>query len=279
MDREPLSVLVTGCSTGIGRATADLLRSRGYRVIATARKEEDLADLVREGFEVVQLELRESKSVQLATGKVLEITNGRLYGLFNNAAYGQAGAVEDLSRDTLREQLEVNLLGTHELTVSLLPSMRKCGEGRIINCSSVLGLVTLRYRGAYSASKYALEALSDALRMELIGSGIYVSLIEPGPIESSFRSTCQQKFSERIDLATSAHGDKYQQMIAELAHPRASQYFTLPPTAVAEKVLAALRAKHPAPRYYVTLPTHVLGFARRLLPTSLLDWLLLKTGA
>ena len=211
--------------------------------------------------------------------KVLELTSGRLYGLFNNAAYGQAGAIEDLSRLALREQLEVNLLGTHELTVSLLPAMRTCGRGRIVNCSSVLGLVTLRYRGAYSASKYALEALSDALRMELKGTGIYVSLIEPGPIESAFRSTCYEKFQEKIDLSHSAHGKHYQQMLEELSRPGLSKYFTLPPRAVAEKVYKALHSNSPAARYYVTSPTYLLATARRCLPTAALDWLLLRIGA
>ena len=181
------SVLITGCSTGIGRSAAEILKQRGYRVFATARKHEDVAQLIEEGFESVQLDLANSASIHAAVKTILHKTDGKLYALFNNGAYGQAGAVEDLTRDMLREQFETNLFGTHELTNLLIPVMRRQGEGRIIQNSSVLGFVSLKYRGAYNASKYALEGLTDTLRMELKGSGIYISLIEPGPIETSFR--------------------------------------------------------------------------------------------
>jgi NAD(P)-dependent dehydrogenase (short-subunit alcohol dehydrogenase family) len=177
---KPRSILITGASSGIGLCAAHDLRHRGYQVIAAVRKREDMARLEQEGIEAVQLDLANSASIRTAVDKALERTQGRLYALFNNGAYGQPGAVEDLSREMLREQFEVNLFGTHELTRYIIPIMRAQGYGRIIQTSSVLGLVALKYRGAYSATKFALEGLSDTLRMELAGTGIEVILIEPG---------------------------------------------------------------------------------------------------
>jgi NAD(P)-dependent dehydrogenase (short-subunit alcohol dehydrogenase family) len=272
------AVLVTGCSSGIGLGTARVLRSHGYRVFATARREEHLVSLTQEGFEALHLDLRDSLSIKSLAQEVLDKTEGRLYGLFNNSGYGQPGAVEDLTRDALREQIEVNLLGTHELTSAVIPAMRKAGEGRIIVCSSVLGLVALKFRGAYCASKFALEGLFDALRIELRGSGVHVSLIEPGPIESRFRANAFLKFKEYVQVSGSVHQASYEQMITRLEKPDIASRFTLPAEAVAVKVLAALESNPPKSRYYVTFPTYLLGYARRFLPTSALDWLLLKAG-
>ena len=177
------SVLITGCSSGIGEATAHRLAERGYQVFATARKPEDVARVNRAGLNSLPLDLCDPASIADAVEQVLEQTGGRLYALFNNGAYSQPGAVEDLETRVLRTQFETNLFGWHDLTRRLIPVMRRQGEGRIIQNSSVLGFVSLRYRGAYNASKYALEGLSDTLRLELDGSGIHVSLIEPGPIK------------------------------------------------------------------------------------------------
>ncbi|MDQ3582602.1 MAG: SDR family NAD(P)-dependent oxidoreductase, partial [Pseudomonadota bacterium] len=174
------SVLVTGASSGIGYTVAQGLCARGYRVIASARKQEDVQRLSAEGFTAVQLDLANSASIRAAVETTLAHTGGRIYGLFNNGGFGQLGALEDITREALRAQFEVNVFGAHELTRLILPVMRAQGQGRIIQNSSLLGLVALKYRGAYSASKFALEALSDTLRQELRGTGIRVVLIEPG---------------------------------------------------------------------------------------------------
>ncbi|MCB1798727.1 MAG: SDR family NAD(P)-dependent oxidoreductase, partial [Gammaproteobacteria bacterium] len=193
------SVMVTGCSSGIGRCVALGLQARGYRVFATARRQDDLEMLRDNGCEAVCLHLDDPDSVAGAAQQVLEACGGQVFGLFNNGAYGQPGAVEDLTWDVLEAQLRTNLLGWHELTRLLIPGMRACGEGRIIQNSSVLGLVAMPFRGAYNCSKFALEGLTDTLRLELHGSGISVSLIEPGPISSRFRENAFRMFRQNID--------------------------------------------------------------------------------
>ena len=203
------TILITGCSSGIGLATARLLRDRGWRVLATARKPEDLHRLEHsERLEAIALELADPSSIAACARETLRRTDGQLMALFNNAAYGQVGAVEDVSADVLRRQMEVNFIGTHALTCALIPAMRAQGYGRIVNCSSVLGLVTGPFRGAYSASKFALEGLTDAMRLELQGSGIHVSLIEPGPIRSQFLDTALALFKANIDRQASPHRDR-----------------------------------------------------------------------
>ncbi|MEA3411386.1 MAG: SDR family NAD(P)-dependent oxidoreductase, partial [Pseudomonadota bacterium] len=207
---DPKPVLITGCSSGIGYAAAHALRTRGYRVFASARRPSDAARLSAEGLETLNLDMDDSRSIRAAVDEMLERSGGRVYGLFNNAAWGQPGAVEDLRRDVLRAQFETNLFGLIELTNRLIPVMRAQGEGRIVQNSSVLGLITLPFRGAYSASKFALEGLSDTLRLELQGSGVSVSLIESGPIESRFRANALQKFRENIDIGNSVFSNRYQ---------------------------------------------------------------------
>lgn len=272
-------VLITGCSTGIGYAVAKGLLKRNYRVFATARKNEDVERLSGEGFEALQLDVANPASIERAVAIVLERTDGRLYGLFNNAGFGQPGAVEDLSRDTLRDQFETNLFGLHELTVRLLPAMRRQGEGRIIQNSSLLGLVALRYRGAYVASKFAVEGLSDALRMELRGSGIHVSLIEPGPVTSDFRRNAYELFKRNIDRDASPHREIYRAVEKRLAaEDDGGAPFTLGPEAVLDKVIHALESLRPKPRYYVTVPTYGFAFLKRVLPHRWLDWVLIQAS-
>lgn len=268
------SVLITGCSSGIGRHAATSLKVRGYQVFATARKREDVAELKERGFESLLLDLADSASIHTAVDAILEKTNGELYALFNNGAYGQPGAVEDLSRDNLREQFEVNLFGTHELTNRVIPVMRRQGYGRILQNSSVLGFVALRYRGAYIASKHALEGLTDTLRMELKGTGIYVSLIEPGPIESNFRSNSFAVYKRTINKEKSFHRLFYSAMEKRLCTEGPAVPFTLGPEAVFEKVLHALESKRPKARYYVTFPTYLFGYLKRVLPARVLDTIL-----
>jgi len=247
------------------------LKARGYRVFASARRQSDVTRLREDGFEAVRLDLRDAASIHAALDAVLARTGGKLYGLFNNGGYGQPGAVEDLATDVLRAQFETNLFGWHELTRRVLPIMRRQGHGRIIQNSSVLGLVALKWRGAYNASKFALEGLSDTLRMELRGSGIYVSLIEPGPIASRFRENAYEAFKNNIDAENSPHREAYRRVEARLATEDKAQPFTLRGGAVLDKVVHALESRRPKPRYYVTVPTHALGFLRRILPTRLLD--------
>jgi NAD(P)-dependent dehydrogenase (short-subunit alcohol dehydrogenase family) len=271
-------VLVTGCSSGIGRCVALGLRDRGYRVFATARTPEQLDTLGQAGLEPLALDLADSASIEAAVQGLLAATGGRLYGLFNNGAYGQPGAVEDLSREVLRRQFETNLFGWHELTCRVLPIMRRQGEGRIIQNSSVLGLVALPYRGAYTASKFALEGLSDTLRMELAGTGVHVCLVEPGPIESRFRANAYAAFKRHIDANNSPHRDRYQAMARRFTTEGPVAPFTLPPEAVLKKVLHALESPRPMARYYVTLPTYLFGVLRRVLGTRQLDRLMLRVS-
>ncbi len=278
MEQQNRTILITGCSTGIGYTVALALQKRGWQVFASARKESDVIRLRKLGLSALQLDLDNSDSIQKATRKLLEQTEGRLYALFNNGAYGQPGAVEDLSRETLREQFETNLFGWHELTCRIIPIMRQQGEGRIIQNSSVLGLVALPYRGAYNASKFALEGLTDTLRMELQGSGVYVSLIEPGPIESAFRKNAHLKWQENIKTDRSFHRENYRAMEARLKKTGPAAPFTLPPEAVLKRVIHALESRHPKARYYVTTPTYLLGTLKRLLSSRGLDWVLKRAS-
>jgi NAD(P)-dependent dehydrogenase (short-subunit alcohol dehydrogenase family) len=262
MTRSERNILITGCSSGIGHCVAHGLAARGYRVIASARKHSDVERLREEGLTCIQLDLDSPSSIDAAVDRLAELTGKRLYGLFNNAGFGQPGAVEDLNRETLRAQFETNVFGTLDLTNRLIPWMREAGEGRIIQNSSVLGLVSLAYRGAYNASKFALEGLYDTLRLELADTGIYAVLIEPGPILSRFRANALAAWRRNIERRLAREG------------PAAP--FTLPPEAVLEKVIQALESHQPQPRYYVTVPTWLFGTLKRVLSSRALDQVLLR---
>lgn len=269
------NILITGCSSGIGLDVARGLRDDGWRVFATARRSEDVARLAAEGFaDALQLDVDDSDSIRAALAEVLRRTGGRLEALFNNAGFGQPGAAEDIPRHAMRAQFETNLFGAWELTNAVLAVMRRQGEGRILFNSSVLGFAAMRYRGAYNASKYAMEGLCDTLRLELAGSGIHVCLIEPGPIESRFRPNALQKFLANVDIDASVHRESYQQQLARLQKVGHVQPFTLPGTAVLQQVRKALAARRPAARYRVTFPTHLFWHLKWLLPTCWLDWVL-----
>ncbi|MFQ5936187.1 MAG: SDR family oxidoreductase [Acidiferrobacterales bacterium] len=272
------TVLITGCSSGIGRCLAHGLKRRGYRVFASARKPTDVSKLAAQGLESLQLDLDSSASIQQAVDDVLTRTDGKLYALVNNGAYGQHGAVEDLPREALRRQFETNVFGTVELTNRLMPVFRAQGYGRIVQMSSILGFVCLAYRGAYNATKYALEALSDTLRLELRHTGIYVSLIEPGPIKSRFRDNAYAAFKTYIDVPHSAHQEIYVALERRLAGEGGEPAFTLPPDAVLYKVVHALEARRPRVRYHVTVPTHFFAVLKRLLPASWIDEMLLAAS-
>ncbi|MEN8174883.1 MAG: SDR family NAD(P)-dependent oxidoreductase [Pseudomonadota bacterium] len=271
-------VLVTGCSSGIGYHVALGLRARGYPVFATARRARDLARLEGEGLRALYLDYDDSASLRTAVDEVLAATGGKLYALFNNGAYGQPGALEDISRRVLRAQFETNLFGWHELTNLVLPHMLAAGSGRIIQNSSVLGLVALPFRGAYTASKFALEGLTDTLRLELQGTGVHAVLVEPGPIVSRFRANSQRHFRASVDSANSRFRDAYAAMEARLAKAGPAAPFTLPPEAVLDKVIRALESRRPRPRYRVTVPTQLFALLRRVLSTRAVDALLLRVS-
>jgi NAD(P)-dependent dehydrogenase (short-subunit alcohol dehydrogenase family) len=270
------SILITGCSSGIGHCVAHGLAQRGYRVFASARKDTDVEQLNAAGLESLQLDLSDSDSINRATEDLFARTGGRLDALFNNGAYGQPGAVEDLSREVLRDQFETNLFGWHELTNRVLPVMRAQGHGRIVHNSSVLGFVALPFRGAYNASKYALEGLTDTLRLELRGTGIHVSLVEPGPIESRFRANALAVYKRTINPETSVHREKYRRLEQRLKTEGPVVPFTLPAEAVLKKVIKALESPQPRARYYVTFPTYLFAALKRVLTDRALDRILAK---
>jgi NAD(P)-dependent dehydrogenase (short-subunit alcohol dehydrogenase family) len=272
------NVLITGCSSGIGYCVAKGLRERGYAVFVTARKPEDIQSLEAEGFKVIPLELADPQSVQDCAYELMLRTNSELYAIFHNGAYGQAGAVEDLSREVLEQQFAVNVFGWHQLTNLLLPIMRHQGYGRIIYNSSLLGFVALPFRGAYNASKHAIEGLVDTLRLELDDTAIKVCLIEPGPIESRFRANALRSLLDHVDIEKSVHRDKYKGAIKRLEKIGPAAPFTLPPEAVLSKVIHALESAHPKARYRVTFPSHLFYVSKRILPTRLLDKVLLAVS-
>jgi NAD(P)-dependent dehydrogenase (short-subunit alcohol dehydrogenase family) len=266
------SILITGCSSGIGYDAAHTLAKRGWRVFASCRAETDCERLRSEGLESVRLDYEDERSIALALSEVLEKTGGTLDALFNNGAYAIPGAVEDLPRAGLRAIFEANLFGYHDLTRQVIPVMRVQGHGRIINCSSVLGLVVMKWRGAYSATKFAMEGLTDTLRLEMHGTGIHVILIEPGPITSDIRKNSIPHFEKWIDWKNSPRAEQYEQsLVKRLYETRGPDRFELPASAVTTKLIKALEAPHPKPRYYVTTPTYLMGMLRRILPTGMLD--------
>lgn len=273
------NILITGCSSGIGYCVAHALHRKGYRVFATARRQESVNDLLSEGLESLRLDLTDSNSIQIAFEEIMQRTDGNLYALFNNDAFGLTGAVEDLNRDALRAQFETNVFGWQELTNLALPVMRRQGFGRIIQNSSVLGFVSLPFRGAYNATKYAIEGLSDTLRLELKDTNIHVSLIEPGPIASQFRVNALKALEKYIDIDNSFHREKYRGVLKRLTKKGPAVPFTLPPEAVLKRVIHALEASNPKPRYYVTFPTYLFGYLKRILSTRMLDILLAKAGS
>ena len=268
--------LITGCSSGIGLGIAETLKSHGWRVFATARKAADVARLSSSGFEALQLDVCDPASMERALATLLTLTGGRLDALVNNAGIAIPGAVEDLSGDNLQQQFDTNFFGVVELTRRVLPVMRRQGGGRIVMISSILGRIAMPWRGAYNASKHALEGITDTLRLELRGSGIRVSLVNPGPVRSRFRDNSLTNFEHEVDTSASVHAGRYELLKAETGAHKDDQAFTVGPEAVAAKVSHALESRRPKARYYVTLPAYVLAAARCLLPTAWLDAVLAR---
>lgn len=272
------TVLVTGCSSGIGYHVAKGLKEKGYLVYTTARNDHDQQRLNNEGLNCLILDYADSNSVQTFADEFLALIDNRLYGVFHNGAYGQPGAVEDLDRKTLEKQFAANVFGWMELNNRLIPVMRKNNRGRILFNSSVLGIVSLPFRGAYNASKYAIEGFADTLRLELSDTQIKVSLIEPGPIESRFRPNALQALKDNVDMPNSVHAKRYEGTLKRLAKKGHADPFTLPPQAVLDKVIHALEHKNPKPHYYVTKPTYIMGYLKRILSTRLMDKFILAVA-
>jgi NAD(P)-dependent dehydrogenase (short-subunit alcohol dehydrogenase family) len=269
------TILITGCSTGIGHAAARGMKARGWSVFGTARKPEDLAALEQLGVSAHYLDYTDTSSIDATAAAVLDRTGGRLDALFNNGAYAQPGALEDLSIDVLRAQFEANFFGWHALTRQVIPAMRRQGHGRIVMNSSVLGLITIGFRGAYSCTKFALEAYSDTLRIELAGSGIQVSVIEPGPIRTNFTRTALDYARRNLDIEASVHKAYYRKRLAAM-EKGGNTVGELGPEAVVESLIHACESRRPRPQYFVTVPTHALGLVRRILPKRQLHQLLVR---
>ncbi|MGH1467015.1 MAG: SDR family NAD(P)-dependent oxidoreductase [Cognatishimia sp.] len=271
------SILITGCSSGIGHDAALGLKSHGWRVFASCRKEIDCDRMRDLGFESPRIDYQDTASIDAGLAEVLAATGGTLDALFNNGAFAVPGAVEDLPTDALRSIFEANVFGWHELTRRVIPVMRAQGHGRIINNSSVLGLVYARWRGAYVACKFALEGLTDVLRLEMQDTPLHIILIEPGPVTSLIRKNSIPHFERWIDWKASPRAAQYQNsLLKRLYEKRGRDPFELPPTAVTKKLIHALESPRPRLRYYVTTPTYLMGILRRLLPTRTLDWILAK---
>ena len=270
------TAVVTGASTGIGRATARMLQARGWRVFPTVRNPTDFELLKGEGFEPVELDLADADSVAHAAKAILELAQGRLGAVVNNAGYGQPGALEDLSRSAMRKQFETNVLGTLDFTNRFIPGFRAQGRGRIVLVSSVVGRVVIPLMGAYSASKFALEALGDGLRMELGPAGISVSLVEPGPIKTNFRRRVVSEAGRGLEMQQSAFAKTYAKELSEpeRTYSRPTDIFRKPPEAVAERIVHALEAARPRARYPVTGAAWFGEFAARFFPARVKDRLL-----
>ncbi|AWB68133.1 short-chain dehydrogenase [Saccharobesus litoralis] len=266
------SILITGCSSGIGEHVAKRLHQQGYDVLATARQSQDVEKLKQAGLKAYQLDLQNEQSVEQGFIWAVEnAQNKQIDVLFNNGAYGQAGALEDISRYWLEQQFACNVFGWHQLSNLCIKHMRQFGSGKIIHNSSVLGIVSMPFRGAYNASKYAIEGLADTQRLELANTNIHVSLIEPGPILSQFRANAMAQIEKSVDIENSVYTQQYQGILNRLKKEGPAAPFTLPPEAVYKRVERILKSNKPKPRYYVTFPTYLFGFLKRILPATWLD--------
>ena len=266
------SILITGCSSGIGLDAAQTLRDRGWQVFAACRKQVDCDRLSDEGFIAPRLDYEAPETIEAALADVLKHTGGTLTGVFNNGAYAIPGLVEDLPTDALRQIFEANFFGYHTLTRAVIPVMRAQGHGRIVQCSSILGFSPLPWRGAYNATKFALEGLTDTLRLEMRGTQIFPVLIEPGPITTKIRENAIPHFEKWIDWENSARVDDYKALKQRLYTSSGPDPFELPAAAVTKKLIHALDAPRPRARYYVTFPTYLMGTLKRLLSTSGIDF-------
>jgi len=274
MQKQPV-IVITGCSTGIGLETARYLKERFVTVYPTARDPKDVEMLQALGFdEAMLLDVRDAAQISQVIERVLE-QEGQIDVWFNNAGYGQVGAIEDIRTEVLREQFETNVFGLHECTRQIISVMRRQGYGKIIQHSSVLGIVSMFGRGAYNASKYAIEGLTDTLRLELKDTPIYPVLLNTGPVTSCFRDTAVKMLQKNVAIEASLFKERYHASIEGTARkvPFSEEAETV--AAVIHKIILA---EKPAPRYYITKATYLLGYLKRCLSTSWLDRVLLKVG-
>jgi NAD(P)-dependent dehydrogenase (short-subunit alcohol dehydrogenase family) len=273
MQPQPV-IIITGCSTGIGLETANYLSERFVTVYPTARNPKDVEMLRTLGFDAMQLDVTKPEQIRSVIETVLA-KEGQIDIWFNNAGYGQVGAIEDIHTEVLREQFETNVFGLHECTRQILPIMQEQGYGKIIQHSSVLGITSLFGRGAYNASKYAIEGLTDTLRLELQDTEIYPVLLNTGPVTSRFRETAIKMLEQNVDIEHSRYREGYRSRIAGTSK---KVPFNEEAEAVASVVHTIILAQKPQPRYYITKATYLLGYAKRVLSTAWLDKLLLKIG-
>lgn len=269
------SILITGCSTGIGHHAAHYLKDRGWHVLATCRSEADVVRLRDEGLESFRLDYEDPASIETGFHEAMARTGGTLDALFNNGAYAIPAAVEDLPVEALRQNFEANFFGWHDLTRRVIPVMRAQGHGRIVQCSSVLGIMAMPWRGSYNSTKFALEGLTDTLRLEMRDTPIHVVQIEPGPIGTAFRLNAREQFDKWIDWENSARAAQYRASLVPRLYKAAETSkpdpFELGPEAVSRKLLTALTARQPRAHYYVTTPTYIAALSRRFLPQRLID--------
>ena len=259
------TILITGCSSGIGRCAALGMKARGWSVFATARKPADIDALKAEGVSALYLDYSEEASIAAAVEEVFAATGGRLDALFNNGAYAQPGALEDVRTEVLRAQFDANFFGWHDLTRRVIPAMRRQGHGRIVMCSSVLGIIAMGFRGPYTATKFAVEAYSDTLRIELAGSGLHVSVIEPGPIRTRFTANALAQARKNIDVENSVHAAFYRRRLRAM-ETGGNTFGELGPEAVLKALIHACESGHPRPQYFVTRPTHAMSLLKRMAP-------------
>lgn len=273
------SILITGSSSGIGYHAATTLKTKGWRVLATCRKQSDCDRLKLEGLDSFVLDYEDPHSIKTGFNTALELTGGTLDALYNNGAYAIPAAVEDLPVEALRQNFEANFFGWHDLTRRVIPVMRAQGHGHIIQCSSVLGLVAMPWRGSYNATKFALEGLTDTLRLEMRGTGIHVVSIEPGPITSDFRLNARKEFDKWIDWENSVRADQYRASLVPRLYEasKAPDRFELGAEAVTNTLIKALNTDRPRAHYYVTTPTWIAAILRRILPTSVFDAIAVKS--
>jgi NAD(P)-dependent dehydrogenase (short-subunit alcohol dehydrogenase family) len=268
-------VLITGCSTGIGRATAERLAGRGWNVYATARRLESIADLEGSGCKLLELDVTSEDSMTAAVGRV-EQAEGAVYGLINNAGYSQSGAIETIGDEQMRRQFETNVFGLVRLCQLVLPAMRERRDGRIVNISSMGGRMAFPGGGIYHATKYAIEAISDALRFEVAGFGVKVVLVEPGLITTNFADAAVGSMSDVLnrDGATADPYDEFNQTVATSTadiYKGPVRHLGAGPEAVAKKIERVLRKRSPRARYTVTASAKLSLAAHAVTPDRLWD--------
>ena len=271
------NILITGCSSGIGKNVAITLHNKGWRVFATCRSKTDCTFFKKLGIESFPLDLLKEESINCAVNLVKEKTKSQLDVLFNNGAYAIPGAIQDIPRSAMREIFEVNVFGQIDLINRCIPLMMSSDYPKIINCSSVLGFMSLPYRGLYSATKYSLEALTDALRRENYNNKIRFVLIQPGPINTNIKKKSIKHFEKWIDWKKSIHQKTYENKVIKRLYDNnykdTLNNYELKPDAVTKIIIKVLNSKNPKVRYKITMQTKIAQFMIKIFPTNLLDWI------